>query len=219
MSVRKLFGMKYPDEYFIKFFFKHGLHRCAGKLYCEPGCGNGSNLTLPYDYGNDVIGFDVNEELTRFANDNFGGFEARGNYTFFCEDMRDAVCKIRRQIDVLVLANSIYYISEEELIKMLQLLREKCVADALFFLRFRTPEDYRYGKGKSVGHDAFILENGVTGEDGAFCRFYQLERMQELLKKQLGAADMTTLRVSYENIQNDTVVKNDDVVIWGKTGA
>ena len=51
INIKEIKGLKYPDEYFIKFFFKNRLQEKKDLTYLEFGCGNGSNLMLPYSYG------------------------------------------------------------------------------------------------------------------------------------------------------------------------
>ena len=41
--IHKINGLKFPDEYIIKFFFNEKLEKKRGKVL-ELGCGNGNNL-------------------------------------------------------------------------------------------------------------------------------------------------------------------------------
>ena len=50
MIIKEIKGLKYPDEYFIKFFFKHKLYQKYNIKVLEFGCGNGNNLMLPLEY-------------------------------------------------------------------------------------------------------------------------------------------------------------------------
>ena len=54
-TIKELKGLRFPDEYVIKFFFKSGLHASPGRVV-EFGCGNGNNLSLFRAYGWDVTG-------------------------------------------------------------------------------------------------------------------------------------------------------------------
>ena len=55
LNIKDIKGLKYPDEYFIKFFFKNELHKKQNLKYLEFGCGNGSNLMLPFQYGRGIL--------------------------------------------------------------------------------------------------------------------------------------------------------------------
>jgi cyclopropane fatty-acyl-phospholipid synthase-like methyltransferase len=215
MSLKEIKGLKFPDEYFIKFFFKKALHKFQNKNFFDLGCSNGCNISLAYEYDNNVIGVDYNKELISFANDNFKLIRNNNSFNFVYEDMRHFIKDYKEKIDVLIMANSIYYISKEDFIDLLKNIKKNLNKNIPFFIRFRTVNDYRYGKGETVAPDAIIISNGITGEDGSYCKFYTEEEMLEILKKELNLNNYETMKITYENIQNNTLVKNEDIVIWG----
>jgi hypothetical protein len=45
MNIKKIEGLKFPDEYLIRFFFKNKLFNKKGDVI-EFGCANGNNLSL-----------------------------------------------------------------------------------------------------------------------------------------------------------------------------
>lgn len=218
MNIKSIKGLKYPDEYFIKFFFKYNLHTKNNLTFLELGCSNGCNLALPYQYDNDVIGVDFNEQLISFANENFTHFNQKNNYQFYNEDMR-VFCETSTNIkaDVLVLPNSIYYIPQNDFIQLLQNIKKNDLikSNIPFFIRFREIDDFRNHKGQKIDENSYIMENKITGEDGVFCKFYSTFEMINILEKELNLRDFQTMHIRYENIQNNTKVNNSDVVIWG----
>lgn len=215
MNIKDIKGMKYPDDYFIRFFFKKGLQNLENKTFLELGCANGCNLSLPYQYNNKVIGVDYNSNYIGFAEDNFPLYNQETSYSFTCEDMRTFVCDKDYSVDVLVLANSIYYIPKEDFIKVLKQLKKNLNKEIPFFIRFRTFNDYRCDKGEVVGENAIIINNGITGEDGVHCQFYGIDEMVDLLKAELNLKEYEIMEASYENIQQGQVVRNEDVILWG----
>jgi len=173
---------------------------------------------LPYQLNNNVIGIDLNESLIQDANDNFNLLKQRERYDFFSLDMKyfcDTSSDI--QADVLVLANSIYYIPQNDFIKLMQDIKQNNLIkqNIPFFIRFREIDDFRNGKGEEIEKNSIIMQNDITGEDGIFCKFYETEEMIDILKQELNLRDFQTMRIKYENIQNDVKVDNSDVVIWG----
>ena len=218
MNIKNIKGLKYPDEYFIKFFFKHLLHTKSDLTFLELGCSNGCNLALPYQYDHCVIGIDLNTEHIQHANENYKTFSKTNNYTFYTDDMR-TFCKNRVHIkaDVLVLANSIYYIPTDDFIKLLHDIKNNNLikSNIPFFIRFREIDDFRNHKGQKIDENSYILDNKITGEDGVFCTFYDTPKMIQILEKELNLRDFQTMSIKYENIQNNTKVTNSDVVIWG----
>lgn len=218
MYIKEFRGLKYPDEYFIKFFFKFNLHNKSNLTFLELGCSNGCNLTLPYQYNNNVIGVDLNDELINFANSNFSKFEQTNSYKFYSEDMR-VFCDTSSNTyaDVLVLANSIYYISKNDFIVLLRNIKKNnhIKSEIPFFIRFREIDDFRNLKGIKVDDNSYVLENNVTGEDGVFCKFYDTNEILQLLKSEFNIKTFDVMSIKYENIQNNVKVNNSDVVIWG----
>ncbi|MDN5045703.1 class I SAM-dependent methyltransferase [Aliarcobacter butzleri] len=218
MSIQNIQGLKFPDEYFIKFFFKYKLHTQKNLTYLELGCSNGCNLNLPYQYNNNVIGVDFNSELIKFAKENFINLKQEEEYQFYNDDMRK-FCNNNKDInaDVLVLPNSIYYIPKNDFIKLLKDIKvNNLIKEEIpFFIRFREIDDFRNHKGTKIEENSYILENGITGEDGAFCKFYTKQEIIDLLEKELNLRDFQTMSIKYENIQNGVKVNNSDVVIWG----
>lgn len=71
MDIKEIKGLKYPDEYFIKFFFKYQFHTKKDLTFLEIGCSNGCNLMLPYSFDNKALGVDLNDTLINYANENF----------------------------------------------------------------------------------------------------------------------------------------------------
>jgi len=211
-------GLKYPDEYFIKFFFKHGFHTQKSKLFLELGCSNGCNLMLPYEFEHSILGVDLDTTSIQYAKDNFKLLNKPVEYKFYNQDMREFCnTSLHVQADVLVLANSIYYILKDDFMQMLKNIKNNHLIkpNTPFFIRFRDIDDFRNNKGKNLGDNSVIMQNKITGEDGFFCKFYTIKEMVEILKKWLNLRDFETMSIKYENIQNGTKVNNSDVVIWG----
>ena len=218
MNLKDIKGLKYPDEYFIKFFFKNGLYQKKDQNYLDIGCSNGCNTMLPYQFNNKIIGVDLNDISINYAKDNFSSLQQKDSYSFYTQDMR-IFCKEKKNIfaDVLILANSIYYIPKKDFIDLLKnLIKNQLIKKNVpFFMRFREIDDFRNNKGVRVEENALIMQNGITGEDGVFCQFYKTDEMLEILQKELNLHSFDVMHIKYENIQNNTKVNNSDVVIWG----
>ncbi|RUR08124.1 class I SAM-dependent methyltransferase [Legionella sp. km772] len=219
MNITHLKGLRFPDEYFIKFFYKFNFHQQAPKLrFLELGAANGCNLALPYQYHFPVIGVELDPLLVEYANHNFKLYNQDNAYDFIAQDMR-IFCQEQKELlaDILVLANSLYYIPKSDFIKLLEDLSANHLIQtkAPFFIRFRNLDDFRYNKGKKMAENTFILENGITGEDGALCVFYEADEMVTLLRAKLGVSQFQIMNIHYDNIQNDSLVNNSDVVVWG----
>ncbi|MDA3908287.1 MAG: methyltransferase domain-containing protein, partial [Sulfurimonas sp.] len=178
----------------------------------------GCNLMLPFEFNNNVVGVDLNDSLINYANENFNNFKNKNNFEFFSLDMRE-FCHNTSDIkaDVLVLANSIYYIPKNDFVQLLKDIKQNNLIkqNIPFFIRFREIDDFRNSKGELVEENSIIIKNGITGEDGVFCKFYDTLEMVDVLQKELDLREFQTMHLKYDNIQNDVKVRSSEVVIWG----
>ena len=224
INIKEIKGLKYPDEYFIKFFFKNRLHEKKDLTYLEFGCGNGSNLMLPYSYGggNKVIGIDYDSSLISMANDNFSCYKSQDNdFKFHVDDMREFVkSKNNLYCDSLSLPNIINYISKNDFINFLVSCKDNRLykENAYFFIRFRTPKDFRYGLGRRIGENSYQINStdDTTGEAGAMNTFYRESEMLKILEQYINIKDYKVFNIDFENqIANGDTILNSDIVIWG----
>ena len=211
-------GLKFPDDFFIKFFFKQTLHEESELKYLEFGCSNGNNLMLPAQYGNEVVGVDINPNVIELAKQNFKRL-SYDNSQFYCSDMCNFVKNNKHiKADVFMLPNVACYITKQDFIAFLQKVVSNQVIKqgAYFFLRLRSLKDFRFGIGQQIEKDTFIMpEDSITDEAGALLTFYSEWDIVVILKEHLSLRDFNVFEVNSQNLQNDTVINNADIVIWG----
>ena len=129
-DVKKILGLKYPDEMVTRFFFKNNLDRRRGTVF-ELGCGNASNLTLFSAYQWNCSGLDISNKLLEMALENFNCLKlpvpylinADMNFPFECAN----------NIDVLLLASSIYYVHKKRAIDLVIEIQDILKAELLYF--------------------------------------------------------------------------------------
>jgi SAM-dependent methyltransferase len=213
LDLTKRRGLKYPDEFLIRFFFVHNSHKRTGRVL-ELGCGNGNNLALYHAYGWEVVGVDVNANSLQNAAINF---EGRGK--FQQHDLSRGLPPLDGLFHVVLMPGSLYYVPRSALVRCLKELRPLLCDNALFYMRMRLRDDYRYGRGRQIGPRSFILDTPETGEAGCLHVFYSEEELKTLLQCHLGAApqSLTVLRCRFDSVRAGRVVPdNSDVIIWGK---
>jgi SAM-dependent methyltransferase len=218
MQLKNMKGMKYPDEYMIKFFFKEGLCHTSGNVL-EFGCGNGNNLMLFYQYGWNVTGIDINDESLANANYNFSLIASDNKYSFIKNDISQGISNnIKGHFDAILFPGVLNYISRLSTEVALTEVRKMIKNDVNVFLRMRGVKDYRYGRGKRVEHNGFILNIRETGEYGNLNVFYYEYELVDMLRKRLGIDEKTmkVFSVEFLNIQQGIPIFNSDIVIWGK---
>jgi SAM-dependent methyltransferase len=218
MKIPDLRGLKFPDEYVIKFFFKEGLDRISGDVV-EFGCGNGNNLILFYQYGWNVTGLDINGESLENAQHNFTKISTNNKFRFIQQDIAKGIYNVLdRQFDAILLPNIIYYIPRRSVNLLLSQVANLIKSGTKIFLRTRGIKDYRYGRGRIVERNGFILEVEETGEFGSLNVFYYEYELIDLLRNHLGLAESSiqVFTVESVNLQKGVPIYNADIVIWGR---
>jgi len=221
INIQDIKGLKYPDEYFIKFFFKNKLHKQKNLTYLEFGCGNGSNLMLPYSYENKVLGVDYNQSLINMANDNFSLLNKnKSEFKFYAEEMRKFAKNHKDlQAKIFTLPNIVNYITKKDFVRFLLKCKENRLYDknALFFIRFRTTKDFRHGFGERINENCYQVDSNLTGENNAINTLYRESEMLKILETYLGLEKYKVFNIDFENeISNGDVIFNSDIVIWGE---
>ena len=218
MNLKKVRGLKYPDEYFTKFFFKNGLFEKSLKVL-EFGCGNGSNLQLAYSFDSEVVGVDFDAKQIENANYNFSLHNSSLEYKFFHTDINSFVEKYKNtQADVLLLPSVVYYVSQEDFILFLKNLKKSGhIKNSIpFFIRIRTPKDFRYGLGERVAKSSYKMPSpSITGEDSATITFYTESEIVNILKEHLALREYKVFHLDNQNEHSGEVILNSDIVIWG----
>ena len=210
-------GLRFPDAYVVRMFFKEKLDKTPGRVL-ELGCGSGNNLLLFDGFGWDVTGVDIDEASLLQAAHNLDIGEEEASGKLLQHDLSSGLPMLQGPFDVLLAPSSLYYIPRAAARVCLSGARGLLRSGAMVFLRMRLPDDHRAGRGRPLGRDTWILECQHTGEMGATNVFWQEHELVELLHSTLGieAESLTLLRVAYENVQNGWLVRNSDIVIWGR---
>lgn len=218
MNIRDCLGLKFPDEFVTRFFFKEALQLNGGTAL-ELGCGNGNNLALLYAYGYSVTGVDISSTAIDQAQRNFSASYGQGSaqeFSFIQEDMRSYLNRDEERYDVVMLPSSLYYLPESEIETVLRRVRRNMKPGSRFYLRMRTPEDYRWGKGNALSERSWRLTTSVTGELDCIVTFYRQEDFAAILSSLWSPVRTTLCRCRFDNPQNSVLVANDDFIVWGE---
>jgi SAM-dependent methyltransferase len=211
-SAAELRGLRYPDIYVVRMLFKERLHREPGRVL-ELGCGSGNNLMPFADFGWEVTGLDLSAGALSDARHNLAGVG-----TFIeCDLTSDFAVPEDAAFEVVLLPNIIYYLPRLSLIRLLQECRRRLVPGGILFLSTRVREDWRFGRGQEEEPGGFRLDCHVTGEYGLLNVFYSADELTELVRTHVSELhNAQRLFVTYDNPQNGIIVRNADVVIWGR---
>jgi len=136
---------------------------------------------------------------------------------FFQADLSLGMPVVDGLFDAIILPSFNYYVPRESLKRLLSDCNRLLCDGGLFFIRSRTCRDYRFGRGREVEHNGFILECTETGEKDMLNVFYEPDELTKIIYDTLGVlSDCKKLHVRYENLQNGLIIANDDVIIWGR---
>lgn len=204
-------GLKYPDEFVIRHFFKRGLHRKTGRVV-ELGGGTGNNLSLYATYGWDLTCVDYSAAALADCRWNLGD-----DVTLIEADLSKGLPDLGdTPIDVLLIPNLLCYLTNVQANAMLTAARKRLAPNAEIFVRTRLTDDYRCGKGVEEEPNGWRLATPETGEAGLFNLFYTEQGLVDRLVEELGLSDITALKVAFDNIQDGVrVAPNSDLVVWG----
>lgn len=207
-------GLKYPDEFVIRHFFKRGLHRKTGRVV-ELGGGTGNNLSLYATYGWNLTCVDYSPAALEDCRWNLGEDVAliEADLSQGLPDLGPA------PIDVLLIPNLLCYLNDVQARTVLTAARKRLAPNAEVFVRTRLIDDYRCGKGVEEEPNGWRLATPETGEAGLFNLFYTQQGLVDRLVEELGLSDITALKVAFDNIQDGVrVAPNSDLVVWGSIG-
>lgn len=215
-QISALRGMRYPDEYLVRMFYKEGLSRLPGRAL-ELGCGSANNMMLFAAYGWSVSGIDVDPTCLSEGRHNLSISGMSGEVLL--HDLSLGLPALQGPFNALLAPSTLYYLSRDATWDCMRQASSLLAPGAAVYLRMRLPDDHRAGRGESVGKNAWKLECTYTGEQGALNVFWQEYELIELLRIALGMDPerLTTLKTTYENLQNGHMVRNSDIVIWGRT--
>jgi len=222
MNISKIKGLKYPDEQFIKYFFKNNFPTKKNLKFIEFGCSNGNNLMLPYQYGFEVIGIDLDKISIDYANENFTKITGvNGDFNFHIKDMILFAQENKDiEADIFLLPNIVNYIKKDALITFLNMMikNNNIKSGASFFMRCRTPKDFRFGIGERIEDNTYKLDKSftITGEASCLNKFYTEYELVSMLKKNLNLRDFQVLHTECDTLhEQNTLVFNSDIVVWG----
>jgi hypothetical protein len=222
MNIKDIQGLKWPDEYIIRFIYKEGLDKKKGKVI-ELGSGNGSNLVPFYSYGYDVVGVDYLPSVIKWGNVNFANFKEelglQNSYAFYCQDMMDYIDKYREaKADILMMPGAILYLTYEQIQKLFKDIKAKKVVGhgSYLYLRMRTKQDYRYNRGRKLSEHSFKLNIKETGEFGCTMTFLNESEMIKALEETFSFEKLQVFHQDFDNVQNGVRVHNSDLILWGK---
>ncbi|MBX3485339.1 class I SAM-dependent methyltransferase [Phenylobacterium sp.] len=208
--LREIRGLKYPDEFVVRHFFKRGLSERSGRVL-ELGSGTGNNLALYQAWDWACTGVDYDAAAIDDARHNLGA-----GPVLVQADLSLGLPPLDGPFEALIVPNLLCYLTGAQARAVLTAVKARLAPGCEVFVRTRLVDDYRYGRGTEEEPDGFRLATPETGEAGLFNRFYTQAGLVSLLTETLGLADRAELAVRFDNLQaGRRVGGNSDLVVWG----
>ena len=215
LALPELRGMRFPDEYVVRMFFKERLHTAPVHVL-ELGSGSGNNLMLFQQYGWRTTGIDIDPASLDDARHNLGQ-AVLAPATLIQADLSSGLRDLPQACDAILLPSVNYYIPRQGFETLLRQCKDLLKPGGVLYLRSRTTADWRFARGREVERNGFVLDCPETGERGLLNVFYEAAELLEMLAAGIGPLEgQASLRVRYENLQSGSVIANDDIVIWGR---
>ena len=216
--IKQLQGLLFPDDYLVKFFFKTKLNK-RKKNVLELGCSNGNNLNLFFNYGWNVSGVDSNLKNILNAKHNFKILKKKlflqNNYLFFKEDMLSFIKKQDNlSYDTIIFANSLYYLEYQQIIEILDCIKNKISKKTNIFFRIRLKGDQRAKISKKISKFTHLINFKRTNEINCFNTFFTKQKFITMIRNKFNTKSETVLEIKYENLINNKVFFNNDSVFW-----
>ena len=212
-ELRQIRGLKYPDEFIVRHFFKRGLSGRTGRVL-ELGCGTGNNLSLYLTWGWDCVGVDYDHDALADARFNLGS-----GPDLIQADLSQGAPEVTGTFDALIIPNLLCYLTSAQADAALKGLRPHLAPGCEIFVRTRAIDDYRYGRGVEEEPDGYRLATPETGEAGLFNLFYRPAGLVDRLTRTLSLEEPTILTCRFDNVQaGRPVPNNSDVIVWGRCG-
>lgn len=178
----------------------------------ELGCGSGANLALAMAYEWRVTGVDLVAQALADARFNLGQ-TAR---LIEADLARGLPPEISGGFDAVMIPNLLCYLTRTQARVLLRALRDCVQPGAEVFVRTRTPDDHRCGRGDEIEPLTWRLRTQETGESGLINCFYEPAELADLLQETLGLSAPTIMAARFDNPQCGVMVGNADVIIWGE---
>ena len=211
-------GLRYPDEFLIRMFYKLSLDKSKGRVL-ELGCGDGNNLVHFSQYGWDCVGIDISVACIGNAKHNLALVAEDFQKTnLILHDLSFGLpADLDSFYDAIIMPSSLYYIEKSQAINCLRDCAKLVKPGSCLYIRIRLPDDHRAGRGTLIGENSWKLDIEYTGECGLTNVFWDEYEFLNVLSKifKLNPMDLVKLKLTFDNLQHGRIVRNSELVIWG----
>ncbi len=168
--------LMYPSESVIR-FLKTNFPFPVGKSILDLGCGSGRHLIHMVNQGFKVTGIDYSKASIEFINQHFLDNSLLGEFfhgSALSLPFEDKV------FDGIVSYGVLLYLKMTEIESAIHEIFRVLKSGGKAFIVVRSIEDLRFGMGKEIENNTFILDNDCTNEKGLLMHFFTVNEINRL---------------------------------------
>jgi SAM-dependent methyltransferase len=167
------FRPQYPNDHVVRFLMgSRGLLENGPARFLDIGVGAGRHCTLASELGFDVCGIDTSFVGLQHAHRRLGETAAKH---FLAQASMLALPFADRSFKVVLSFGVFYYGTADEMKQSVAEMHRVLEPGGRALIVLRTLDDYRFGKGKKIGHNTFQLDIADTNELGTMQHFISAE--------------------------------------------
>lgn len=177
------FRPKYPAELVVQFVFRN-FKRDGRTKVLDIGCGAGRHVYFMANEKIDTYGSDISKEGINYTQELLKKNKLNANlYVSSVEELPFE----NEFFEGLICYGVLYYCKKEEIQTAVNEMYRVLKPDGKGLLVIRSKKDYRYGEGKKIEENTFIVhENDQTkcafNENGMIMHFFEREELENLFK-------------------------------------
>lgn len=181
---KKFGGTWYPNEGVIRFTARYLQRREGIDLYSirkkiksvlDVGCGNGRHVVFFAEQGFNAYGTDISKMAIEVGNAWLAKKELKANLKVIDVEKLPYDTEF---FDVVISCEVLDHIPFSKVKKVMDEIRRVCAPGGYIYITLRSTEDSEFGRGKKVGHNTFVLQEGY--EKGIIQHYFDFDEIREL---------------------------------------
>lgn len=201
------FRPRYPSEAVIRFVMRHVGEASAGepKLVLDLGAGAGRHSVLVSDLGHRVVAFDYSIEGLRHAR---AALSRLGRAALVVRGTMQRLPLRSESVDAAIAYGVLYYADRRGFEAGVSELRRVLKKGGHLLVVTRTTRDGRYGRGREIEPNTFVLADDSTNELGMPGHFIDRKEVDELF------SEFTDVMVDWQDqtLRSGTFLNSDWII-------
>jgi cyclopropane fatty-acyl-phospholipid synthase-like methyltransferase len=175
------FRPKYPAESIVQFVFRN-FKRDGSSKVLDLGCGAGRHVYFMANENIDTYGVDVSRDGVAYTHELL---EKNGLHASLKVGSVDDIPYENEYFDGVICYGVLYYCKIEQIKKAVKEIHRVLKTGGLLYLVVRDINDYRYGQGKEIENNTFLIsedddKKSAFSENGMMMHFFTEAEIKDL---------------------------------------